>query len=91
MNEHYVRLIANIILNDSKHKSILCKLSAKHENSKVDLVDVWLPRKKAEVRGGGEIWADPWIIEKKEEELAAEKFEGEVIQLATFDAEGVNG
>ena len=88
MTDDKIRLIAEVKLDSDKYKAILFKLSVKREN-RVDIIDVWLPRKQIEMRDG-QLWATPWIIERKEEELSRETFHGEVVELAKFDGD-LNG
>jgi len=85
MSNGKIRLIANIKRDEKRFKAILFNLSVKlDDGERVEIIEEWLPRSQIEVIGK-EVWATPWIIEQKELELAKEKFDGQVVELATFE------
>jgi len=47
-----------------------------------------MPRNQIEVRNEVELWATRWIVERKEEELGRDSFDGQVVELATFEEVG---
>ncbi len=85
MTDEKIRLIAKIKRDEKRYKAILFTLSAKlGDDNRVELIEEWMPRSQIEIRNETELWATPWIIEQKELELSKERFDGQVVELATF-------
>jgi hypothetical protein len=81
----YKRLIAVPLAESPKAWRLQVSAIVGGNESSPQLLSMWFPKTKCQVRGT-EVWASDWILEKKEEE-EAKKQDGQVVELQAHAGE----